>query len=98
MSVQRRDAGGKRRYRVRWREGGRMRSQTFDAKVDADSFDAAMRRRRQLGAHAPAQPSADHVKHWLEHWFARDSSTWARSTRIQRAGVLDKWVEPYLGG
>lgn len=37
------------KYRVRWRQGGRQRSRTFDRKADADLFEAEVRRRRQLG-------------------------------------------------
>ena len=37
------------RWRVRWRQGGRYRSQTFDRKGDAVTFAAEIRRRQQLG-------------------------------------------------
>ena len=37
------------RWRVRWRHGGRYRSQTFDRKGDAVTFAAEIRRRQQLG-------------------------------------------------
>ena len=37
------------RWRVRWRQGGRYRSQTFDRKGDAVTFGAELRRRQQLG-------------------------------------------------
>jgi integrase len=38
-----------KKYRVRWRQGDRQHSRTFDRKHDADLFDAELRRRRQLG-------------------------------------------------
>ncbi len=48
MSIQRlSDRGGK--YLVRWREGGRQRSQLFDRKGDAEVFELEIKRRKQLG-------------------------------------------------
>lgn len=47
MSVQR----DRDRWRVRWREGGRQRSRSFDRKGDADLFDREVKRRLQLGPH-----------------------------------------------
>ncbi|MGI8781830.1 MAG: hypothetical protein ACR2L8_16980 [Solirubrobacteraceae bacterium] len=37
------------RWVVRYREGGRNRSRSFDRKADAQRFDAEVTRRRQLG-------------------------------------------------
>jgi hypothetical protein len=45
MSVQRRD----KNWRVRWQEGDRWRSRTFERKRDALLFDAELRRKRRLG-------------------------------------------------
>lgn len=47
MSVHR----DRNRWRVRWREGGRQRSRSFDLKGDALTFDREVRRRLQLGPH-----------------------------------------------
>lgn len=94
MSVHQTPQGG---WRVRWREEGRNRSRTFDRKRDAEDHDHAMRRRAQLGVHAPADPSRDTLQVWLEAWWARDAKRWARSTRMSRGYVLDRWVTPYLG-
>jgi integrase len=98
MSVQRRTRGGRRRFEVRWREEGRQRSRTFDRRDDAQAFDAERRRRRQLGAHAPHEPSREPLREWLETWWTREAHGWARSTRLMRAGVIDKWIVPWLGG
>jgi hypothetical protein len=40
----------KRKWEVRWREGGRQRSRLFDRKGDARAFERDLDRRRQLGA------------------------------------------------
>jgi integrase len=45
MSVHKRNG----RWQVKWREGDRQRSRTFDRKGDADTFDREVSRARQLG-------------------------------------------------
>jgi integrase len=97
VSVQRRARRGRRRYEVRWREGGRQRSRTFDRREDAQAFEAERRRREQLGAHAPAEPSREPLREWLETWWTREAHGWARSTRMVRAAVMDKWIVPWIG-
>ena len=94
MSVQARTSGGRRRWLARWPG---QPSRTFDRKRDADEYEQQLRRRAQLGAHAPAAASSVRLEEWLSTWWRRESPLWARSTRLQRAGVLDRWVEPYLG-
>lgn len=96
MSVHKRPTG-RARWEVRWREEGRQRSRSFDRKADAQAFDAAMRERAQLGAHAPARPSSEPLEDWLRRWWERDAHGWAASTRAQRGQILDKWVVPFLG-
>jgi integrase len=98
VSVQRRTRNGRRRYEVRWRSEGRQRWRTFDRRADAEVFDAERRRREQLGAHAPAEPSREPLSEWLETWWTREAHGWARSTRMVRAAVIDKWIVPYVGG
>lgn len=98
MSVERRVKGGRVRWIARWREDDRQVARTFDRKADAVEFEAAQRRRAQLGAHAPAAPSRERLGEWLLRWWDRDAVTWARSTRLQRGGVIDKWISPYLKG
>jgi integrase len=41
-------------YEVRWRQGGRRHSRSFDRKGDAAAFQLEVRRRKQLGALAPS--------------------------------------------
>jgi hypothetical protein len=45
---------------------------------------------------SPSEPSREPLGDWLPRWFERDAVAWARSTRLQRAGVLDRWIAPYL--
>jgi integrase-like protein len=83
---------------VRYREGGRQRSQSFDKKADAEAFRIDRRRARQLGAHAPAEASPMPLKRWLETWMRREGPRWGAETRERRGELIDKWVIPYLGG
>ena len=85
-------------YRVRWRDGDRNGSRSFDRRADAEEFDAAQRRRQRMGAHAPAEPSRDRLDSWLETWVRRDGPGWARSTRRHRAAVMDRRIAPLIGG
>lgn len=50
MSVIERKGGWGTRYEVRWRQDGRHRARRFARLVDAEVFDAEVRRRRELGA------------------------------------------------
>jgi integrase len=103
MSIhRRRTKDGRWRYQVRWREGGRLGRNyqaTFDTKRDAETFETARRRAKQLG-HLSAEvlgseePFGDFASEWWE--------TYARvrlkpATRASYAYQLDRWIIPYLG-
>jgi integrase len=99
VSVQERVRDARITSLVRWRESGwgsRTRSRSFGTRKDAVDFEREVRRRQQLGAHTPTEPSPIRLEDWLLRWWSRESMRWARSTRLQRGGVLDKWITPYL--
>jgi integrase len=73
-----------------------MRSRSFGTRKDAADFEREVRRRQQLGAHTPTEPLRMRLEEWLLRWWTQESMRWARSTRLQRGGVLDKWVTPFL--
>lgn len=83
---------------ARWLVDGRHVARTFDLKADAAAWEADARRRSQLGAHGAAEPSRDTLRVWLERYWKRDAADWARSTRFYRAHMIDKWIEPLIGG
>lgn len=60
MSVhEERTQGGAKRYKVKWRDGGRgtpSHSRTFTRRRDAEAWDAEVERRRQLGPDRCADP------------------------------------------
>jgi integrase len=84
---------GRRRWIARW---SGQPSKVFLQKADAAAYEAEMRRRAQLGAHAPATPSGNRLVEYLDAWWARESPTWANSTCSQRGQIIDKWITPYV--
>jgi integrase len=103
MSIhRRRTKNGHWRYQVRWREGGRSGRNyqaTFDTKRDAETFETARRRAKQLGQLSgevlgSEEPFGEFASEWWE--------TYARvrlkpSTRVSYAYQLDRWIIPFLG-
>jgi len=97
MSVRKRIRGGRTRWEVRYRQGASHRSQTFDTREEALDFDGEQRKRRRLGAFAPSDPSAELLVDYSRRWFDRECDGWARSTRLNRGHLLDRWIVPYIG-
>jgi integrase len=89
---------GRKRWEVRWWEGDRHRSAQFPTRDEAKEFDEDRRRRRRMGAFAPTDPSEEPLLDHAREWFDRERDGWAKSTRLNRAHLLDKWIIPYLGG
>jgi hypothetical protein len=66
MSVQRRGKA----WRVRWQEGTRWRSRTFERKRDADVFDAELKRRRRLGSLASIDAGTETLDEYVSDVWA----------------------------
>jgi integrase len=85
-------------WEVRYREGGRHRSRTFDRKADAEDFQAEVRRRKRLGtlaqSHAGEELLADFAVEW---WRVHARPNLERSTLRRYSQVWDKHVLPRLG-
>lgn len=98
MSVERIRRKSGPAYRVRWRESGRNRARTFDARRDAELFEGEIRRRRQLGElanlDAGKEPLDDYV---TETWGRLHLIHLAPKTRKHYAALYDLHVSPYLG-
>lgn len=85
---------------VRWRENGSNRGRRFDRKGDADAWERALRRRRQLGPLALAQLTtrAPTLGDWIaERWAPEHPAPLEQSTRGRYADVYRLHVEPWLG-
>jgi Phage integrase, N-terminal SAM-like domain len=94
MSIEKRGSG----WRVRYREGNRNRSKTFDRKRDAEAFEDEVRRRRRLGTLADLDAGREVVADFAEEWwrvYARPNL--AASTRRRYAEVWDAHLLPRVG-
>ena len=71
MSIESLGSRKDRRYKVRWREGDKARSRTFNRKHDAENFELEVRRRKQTGELASLNkgPTLDEYarRYWDEH-------------------------------
>ena len=99
MEIQRRVLkDGTVRWRVRWRQGGRYRSQTFDRKGDAVTFAAEIRRRQQLGTLVDMDIGrltlAEYV---VGTWCDAYASQLSPKTWTHYRQLLNKHILPSLG-
>jgi integrase len=98
----RRTKGGRVHWQVRWREGGRGGRNcqaTFDRKRDAEVFETARRRAKQLGQLSAEvlgseQPLADFISEWWETYAVVRLRP---GTLESYAWQLDRWIIPFLG-
>jgi hypothetical protein len=95
MSARRRDNG---KWEVRWRQGGRRYSRTFDRKRDAERFDVELRRRLQLGALGLFEQDVTLGEFVEEWWRTHVIPNLAVSTRVSYRHTWSKHVLPRLGG
>jgi hypothetical protein len=99
MEIQRRVLkDGAVRWRVRWRQGGRYRVQTFDRKGHAVTFGAELRRRQQLGTLTEMDMGrvtlADYV---VGTWCEAYASQLSPKTWMHYRQLLNKHILPALG-
>jgi integrase len=100
MSVERiTRKSGTVRYRVRWREHGRNRAETFDRRRDAELFEGDVRRRRQLGTLARLDSGTETLDDYVSlTWTPTHAASLAPRTREVYALVYDRHISPHLGG
>ena len=95
MSVQKRGDA----WRVRWQEGDRRRSRTFDLKRDAMLFDGELRRRRRLGDLARLDAGTETLDAYVTGtWAPAYAGLLAPSTRALYTQLYDHHIAPTLGG
>ena len=103
MSIHRRKTkAGQTRYEVRWREGGRAgrnRQATFDTRRDAELFETARRREKQLGhLSAEAFGSNQTFTEFVSEWWGTYACVRLRpATLSSHAYQLDRWIIPFIG-
>jgi Phage integrase, N-terminal SAM-like domain len=94
MSVHRR--GDK--WEVRYRDGFRQRSKTFDRKADADVFDTEARRRRQHGTLSGLTAGQQTLDNYIEHtWAPTYAPLLAANTISGYTYLADNQISPWLG-
>jgi len=104
MSVQKRttnraDGSKQIAWRVRWQEGDRWRSRSFEHKRDALLFDSELRRRRRLGSVASIDAGTESLDHFVTRvWTPTYAAQLAPKTQATYAAVYDRHVSPTLGG
>jgi len=104
MSVQRRTTVTKQgksvtSWRVRWQEGDRWRSRTFDLKRNADLFDGQLRRLRQLGDLASLDAGSEILDNYVTGtWAPTYAALLAPTTRALYVQLYDHHIAPSLGG
>jgi integrase len=99
MEIQRRVlSDGAVRWRVRWRQAGKYRAQTFDRKGDAVTFAAEVRRRQQLGTLAAMDMGRVTLAEYVAStWRQAYASQLSPKTRMHYEQLLAKHVLPSLG-
>jgi integrase len=99
MSVQRRPRpDGSTAWRVRWEEGDRWRSRTFDLKRDAQAFDSEQRRRRRLGTLADLDAGLETLDGYVTStWGPTHAALLAAKTQKTYGVLYDSHVSPALG-
>jgi integrase len=100
MSVEAvRTTKGLRRWKVRWHEGSRARSQTFDSKRDALDFDAEVKRRKRTGALAELDAGKKTIAEFTEQewWPLHAERDLTRRTREVYAYLYDAHLLPRVG-
>lgn len=84
---------------VRYREGRRNRSKTFDLKEDARAFEAEARIRRQRGEHVRRSSDAPILRDFAADWIdRRRAAGLSEATLKTNSLIFDKHLDPYLGG
>jgi integrase len=95
VSVQKRGKS----WRVRWEEGDRWRSRTFDRKSDAVLFDGELRRKRRLGELAQLDAGTETLDAYVAGtWAPTYVALLAPKTRELYTMLYDRHIAPTLGG
>jgi integrase len=93
VSIHRAKSG---KWEVRWRQGSRNRSRTFDRKPDAVRFDAEARRISQLGGVIPQRVGGTTFEDFAAEWLVSRNDL-ARRTRELYLQLIDVHLAPGLG-
>lgn len=96
VSFQRYETADGTRWRVRWRENGRMRSRSFLSRNDARGFDADVKARQYRGDSLP-KSGKQTLAGAFDEWWATDAELLAPETRNSYERAWKTHVSPRLG-
>ena len=86
------------KYDVRWREGSKHRSRSFDRKQDADDFRAEVRRRRQRGEDIVHPNETATLDAFANDWQRRRAEGGTSlGTRKANRSIYNAHISPHLG-
>lgn len=95
MSIHRTKTG---KWEVRYREGARNRSKTFDLKKDARAFESANRLAQQRGETFLRRGDVPTLEEFATSWLdGRELKGLATNTLLANSRLLDKQILPSLG-
>src|SRR2546430_5739819 len=87
------------KYEVRWREGGRHRSQSFTRKADAETLRLNIARARELGHEPQVDRGSQLLCEFVEEWWRVYAvPNLARNTRDSYAVIWDRHLRRRVGG
>lgn len=87
------------KWEVRYREGRRNRSKTFDLKEDARAFEGEARVRRQRGEHVRRSSDTPTLRDFAADWMERRRAAGLSDATLKTNGLIfAKHLDPYLGG
>jgi integrase len=93
VSIHRTSSG---KYEVRWREGTRNRSRTFDRRKDALDFNGRARRISQGGGVVPTRTGGVILSDFAAEWFVTKRRLAPRTRAIYQR-LFETHIEPTLG-
>lgn len=94
MSVHKRNG----KYWVRYRDGGKQRSRTFESKRDAEAFDLQVRVEKQRRGMVLVDRGSITLNEFSDEWWAARRGEWSEQTKTNYRKYLTKDILPTLGG
>jgi site-specific recombinase XerD len=98
MSIHIDDRGDRRRYKVRWRQGGKLRSRSFAKLADARAFDAEIKRLQASGDIDVVTRGAVLLRDYVWQWWDRYAKPNLTDATLENYALqIDKRIIPTLG-
>lgn len=96
MSIQYVKSRNKSPYVVRWQENGKHHSKSFKTKLEARAFDSQRRHELNKGVYIPVQNQKVLFSEYSQRYLNLGNRQ--QTTQKRNVGILNKHVDPALGG